>query len=633
MVLTHKEEIEPQEILLDSLSQRKIFFEQNKLEVPLDKRSFKLFLIFFLMIILGLFLKAFQLQILQGDYFSDLAEKNYHRVYFERASRGVIYDRNFEQIVFNESSFDLVCYKLDLPRSEQEKYEIFQRVSDIIGLDPEQIKEKINISSSDKVLIEQDLDREILIAFDANIAKDDGFSIEENIKRKSVSGELFSHIVGFIGRVNKEDVDASDRYSLFDYIGKSGLEKSYENILSGNKGETVVDRDVFREELLRREVSEPEPGKSLVLWSDLSLQKKMSEALNSALKQANAFAGVAIAMDAKTGGILGLVSLPALDNNIFFEKLSVDEWDEIVGELNNPFWNRAVSATYPTGSTIKPLIAVTALEQNIISPNKEIFCDGQIDVPNPWYPDQPWIFHDWATHGWTNMRKAIAESCNVYFYTIGGGYGDIKGLGPERIEAGLKIFGWGEFTGIDIPGERKGLIPSPDWKEEYFQEASEKIWLPGDTYNLAIGQGYLSITPIQVTSAFVAIANNGTLLKPMLVKQVIDENKDVIKTFDTEIIRDNIASQENLAVVQQGMRDAVIYGSSYILNDLPVKVAAKTGTAQTSKNDFYHNWVTVFAPYNDPEIVLTIMIENVPEERVVVLPAAKEILEWYFRGK
>ena len=278
----------------------------------------------------------------------------------------------------------------------------------------------------------------------------------------------------------------------------------------------------------------------------------------------------------------------------------------------------------------------------IISPNKKIFCEGKITIENPWFPDQPWHFNDWSDHGWTDVRKAIAESCNVFFYTVGGGYKNIEGLGAEKIEKYLKLFGWDKKTNIDLPNEEEGFIPNKEWKENYFKDSIDKMWMPGDTYNLSIGQGYLSITPLQVAAAFVSIANNGIVYQPEVVQKIVDsstsslginspDSPKVVKEIEPEIIRQNFIDPENLQVVREGMRHTVTNGSATgWLDTLPVEAAAKTGTAQTSKKDHYHNWVTVFAPYDDPEIVLTLVIENVEGEMVAALPTARNILNWYF---
>ncbi|MFC1629889.1 penicillin-binding transpeptidase domain-containing protein, partial [Patescibacteria group bacterium] len=300
--------------------------------------------------------------------------------------------------------------------------------------------------------------------------------------------------------------------------------------------------------------------------------------------------------------------------------------------LNNdqqPLFNRAIAGLYPTGSTIKPLIASAALQEKIIKPQKELHCQGGIMIPHRYDPDIIYSFKDWKTHGFTDTRKAIAESCNVYFYTIGGGYGNQEGLGPNKIKKYLEFFGWAETTDIDLPGEAKGSIPNPAWKKENKGEN----WWDGDTYNLSIGQGDILVTPLQVTAAFSAVVNGGYLLEPQVVQKIVDSEKNLVETKQIQIVRENFIDFENLKIIREGMRGTVTYGTATLLNSLPVEAAAKTGTAQSSKPDYFHNWITVFAPYDDPQIVLTIVIEDVKELQALPIPLAKEILNWYFSPK
>jgi len=344
--------------------------------------------------------------------------------------------------------------------------------------------------------------------------------------------------------------------------------------------------------------------------------------------------------------VLALVSYPSVDNNLFSKGISPQEWKKINEDPSTPLFNRVISGTYLTGSTIKPLIASAALEEKIISPEKKINDDkGKILVQDYWNPEKIWEYEDWAIHGWTAMRKAIAESCNVYFYTIGGGYQDQEGLGPTRIKEYLELFGWNSKTGIDLPGEVEGFIPDPAWKKTYFENKEDQVWVDGDTYNLSIGQGYLKITPLEVATSFLPIVNGGKMFQPEVVKEIVDSEKNLVEEIKPKIIRDynppttlplaegerapNFIDPKNLQIVREGMREAVTYGSATVLNDLPVKVAAKTGTAELGGN-YYHNWITVFAPYENPEIVLTIVIEKVKDVRVAALPVAREILNWYF---
>jgi len=267
------------------------------------------------------------------------------------------------------------------------------------------------------------------------------------------------------------------------------------------------------------------------------------------------------------------------------------------------------------------LMGVAALEEGVIKPNTQLYCPLEICVQNPWFADKQDCYADWKYHGTSDLRRAIAESVNTFFYQIGGGYKDFVGLGAIKIKKWLQVFNWGSKTGIDLPEEGAGILPNPG-----------DDWHLGDTYHLSIGQGSFSMTPLQVASAYAAIANGGTLFQPQVVQEVVDSEKNVLEKFEPKILREISAKAENLKVVKEGMRQAVTspQGSSYLLSSLPVSAAAKTGTAQTGKEDVYHNWVTVFAPYDDPQIVLSIVIENVQGVQAAALPAAQDVLNWYF---
>lgn len=627
-VTRNKREVDPQEALLDSLAQRKEFFHQRRFEVPLKEglvRSFFLFFAFLLFFLMG---KAAWLCLRKKKKYRSLARANYERLYFERAERGVIYDRNFEQLVFNETAFSLGCYKKDLPGEEEERRRVIEKAAGLIGKEPSFISGKLAQGEEERILLVEDLSHEKVVALKTEISRLPGFYLKESPRRRYASAEVFSHLVGFLGRPGREELEKED-VSPLDLMGKSGLEKSYEEVLRGEKEKRVVKKDAFSRKLSEKVVREKKPGQSLVLTVGTDLQKKSFRALKQGLERVGSGSGVVVALDPESGEILSLVSLPSFDNNLFSEEKGQKEWEEIFESRGNAFWNRALSGLYPTGSTIKPLVAVGALEEGIIGSREVINCKGKIVVENPWFEDKPWVFHDWRRHGPTDMRKAIAESCNVYFYTVGGGYEEREGLGVEKLKHYLRLFGWGQRTGIDLPGEKSGFIPDPSWKKEHF-EGSRATWLPGDTYNLSIGQGYLSVTPLQVVSSFASLANGGKLVEPQLVKEIVDEKRNPVRRFGSETRRKNFVEREHLEVAREGMRGAVTYGSATLLADLPVKAAAKTGTAQTGKESQYHNWVTVFAPYRDPEIVLTVLVEKVTEEQVAALPIAKQILASYF---
>jgi len=607
----HKE-IEPHEILLDSLAQKKereLGLSEQRLEVLLPQKILQALWLGFFILTLVLFGKTFQLQVVEGDTLAQASEDNRYVIRFIQAQRGVIYDKNMTQLVFNKPSFDLICRPTDLPEDENSREEIFRNIAQIVNQDYEELSKKINISSLAELVIAENLDYETLILFEARSHEFPGFETKNNTVREYVSGSIFAHLIGYQRKTGE----------------KKGLEESYDDILAANPGELQVKRDVFGNPIDKEISVEPSPGQSIVLYLDADLQKQLTAIMEKIIGGVGAKSGAAVALDPKTGGVLAMASFPTFDNNLFSQGMSQDQWQAISSNTQNPLFNRAIAGTYLTGSVIKPLIASAVLQEEIISPEKDLYCEGKIDIPNPWDQTIFTVKKDWAAHGWTDLRKALAESCDVYFYTVGGGFGNQVGLGPTKIKEYLELFGWNEKTGIDLPEEVEGFLPDKQWKKETWGQD----WWDGDTYNLSIGQGFLQVTPLEVASAFVAIANGGTLYKPQVVKEVLNG-----QVFEPEIIRQDFIDPENLTVVREGMRQAVTGASSpqasaVLLNSLPVAIAAKTGTAELG-GDIYHNWVTVFAPYDDPQIVLTVVIEKVKGVQSAVLPLAQEVLNWYF---
>jgi penicillin-binding protein 2 len=639
--LVSKEDIEPQEVLLDRFAKQKegeTGVSEKKFEVPLSRNILRGFLFFSFLLFLFLLFRTFQFQVLQGEKYLALADNNKFVISKIRAERGIIYDRNGNQLVLNKPNFNLIADINSLPSSEVEKSSILKEVSDILEENLEDLEKKIETAKDSQVLLFENVPHQALIILETKISSNElpGLMIERTSIREYVDGSTFAHIIGYTGKIKAEEFKADpEDYSIQDFVGRDGLEKFYERVLRKNPGEIRTERDALGNVISKETISLPESGNSLVLWLDSQLQIKIEESLQSVLNRLSSNSAVAVALDPKTGGVLSLVSLPTFNNNLFQSDTDSEELENLLEDPFNlyPLFNRVISGQYPTGSTIKPLVAAGVLEEEIISPQKQINCQGLIEVPHEYNPEIVYEYEDWRIHGLTDIRKAIAESCNVYFYTVGGGYETQEGLGPTRIKNYLELFGWGEETGIDLPAEEEGLIPDPEWKKNYFEERIDQIWRDGDTYNLSIGQGYISVTPIQVASAFVAIANGGTLYHPKLVKEIVDSEKNLIEEAKTEILRQNFIDHLNIQIVREGMRQAVTgwnspHASAILLNSLPVTAAAKTGTAEVAGG--FHNWVTVFAPYEDPEIVLTVMVENVEELQAIALPVARDVLEWYF---
>ncbi|MBU4274475.1 penicillin-binding protein 2 [Patescibacteria group bacterium] len=628
-------DIEPHEVFLDKLAKAKEEewgITQKKFEVPLqEKLAYIIFVIFVLAAIL-LFSKVFYLQIIQGEGLAALSENNRIRIQFLSAERGVIYDSNLKQLVFNNPAFDLICDKRDLLALSLDSVKEIEEVAAIISKDPEVLKKEIEESDRSQVLIYENLPQETLVILETRIKDFPGFEIVKNTVRDYVQGPLLSHLMGYLNKINKKELETYKNYSISDYIGRSGVERSYEEILRGAPGVVKIEKDVFGREKNRIIESTPEAGKSLVLYLDFDLQNKLTEELEKRLGMIGLKKAAAVALDPKTGGILAMVSLPGFDNNIFSKGISVEDFQRAQNNPLKPFFNRAIAGQYPIGSTIKPVIASAALEEKIISSDKQIYDLGYIEIKSSYDPNIVYRYSGLEAPGYYDMRKAIADSSNIYFYTVGGGYRDQEGLGPTLIKKYLEFFGWGQKTQVDLPGEAKGFVPWPEWKVQ----TKGENWWDGDTYHLSIGQGALTVTPLQVASAFAVIANGGTLYQPQAVKEIVSTSSGSIQSVQKiapQVLREGFIDPANLEVVREGMRQGVTSptGTGRVLQILPVAAASKTGTAQLAKDNYYDIWVTVFAPYEDPEIVLTIVIEDVEGLHVPSLMVAQQVLDWYFR--
>lgn len=624
-------ELELQEVFLDKLvAEQEASADANaerKLEVPLSKWLLWGLYIGFVLMILAFSGKTFHLQAFAEEELQKKAEENAIRSQPLVSERGVMYDQFMKQMVFNRPSFDFVCDKRDLPEDRAEKERILRKVAGVLNIPFGDLREEFDKTANPKLLIGQNLSHEQLILLETKAEELEGCEIQKNTIREYAADPTLAHVLGYTAKISSDEFKQLSGYAVTDQIGKTGIEKAYEAELRGMPGQRLMEKDALGRIVKEKGEIASVPGNSVVLWLDLELQQKVRESLEASLNRIGAKKAVGIALDPKTGGVLSLVSIPGFDNNLFSQGISQAQYNEVISDPLNPLFNRAVAGMYPTGSTMKPLVASAALQEGIIDPGKEIFTHGYIEVANQYDPEIVYRFNDNADHGWVDMRRAIAVSSNVYFYTIGGGFEDQKGLGPTKIKEYLTRFGWGAKTGIDLPGEAQGLVPDSEWKKRVIREG----WWDGDTYYLSIGQGYLLATPLQVASSFGAIANGGTLYKPRMAKEILEKSEKI----PSEAIRENIINKENLEVVRDGMRQAVKWGSSVLLNQLPVSSGAKTGTAQTGRKDeegkdYLYSWVSVFAPYENPEIVLTVMIEDVKEGSLAVLPVAKEVLEWYF---
>ncbi len=630
-----------------------LFGENDKevLKKTFDLEKNRNIIIILLLSFFILFVRLFWLQVVKGDDYRLLAEGNRIKVENIEPKRGIIYSSNMTPLVKNEANFVLYLTPIDLPKDEVERDEIIRKLSNILSgienstLSSEtdlqittdspyfsEIKSKLDkieygsLDSYQPLFLMDNIDYNSAMIVYLAAEEMPGVSISVKMRRKYLSSEenslSLSHFLGYIGKISEDDLEVfGTEYSLIDYIGKSGLEYFYENELKGVKGKKNIEVDAFGREKKVVSQTNPEDGHSLVLSVDIDLQKKSEEILKKYLDENNMKRASIVALNPNNGEIKALVSWPAYDNNIFSKGISQTDYSNLANDPNMPLFNRAISGTFPSGSTLKPTLAAAALQEKIITANTTVMSTGGINVG-------AWFFADWKAggHGLTNVYKAIAESVNTFFYYIGAGYNDFKGLGIEKIDEYLALFGLGQQSGIDLAQEGKGFIPTPEWKKE----TQGETWYIGNTYNVSIGQGDILVTPLQVANFTAFFANGGKLYRPHLAKQILESENKVLRDVEPEIIRQNFIDSENVQIVKEGMRQTIVSGSARRLNSLPVEVAGKTGTAQWGTNKTNHAWFTSFAPYNNPEIVLTVMVEEGIEGSGITTSIAGEILNWYF---
>lgn len=600
-----------------------------RLEAPLHRGLARWFRILCAIVLVLLGARVFFLNVVKGGYYQDVAVRNSVRNVLLSAPRGLIFDRYGKQLVRNVPSMELLATPGDLPTSEEERQSMIERLRSFIAFDSDEWEALLRSAGgtfSAPIVLKPSLTQDETLIFSARAAEFPGISLERSAVREYQDGLIFSHILGYEGKIRKEELAEYPDYLPIDSIGKQGIEKSYESELRGKRGADRVEVDSRGAVKKALGVFEPEPGSDLILNIDADLQKKLFDSLSVALDTAGLRKGAAVAMDPRDGSVLALVSLPSFDNNLFAGGIDSANYAGLIEDDAIPLFNRAIAGEYPPGSTIKPFLASAALAEGVVTPNTQIESRGGITVAG-------FSFGDWKAHGFTDVRHAIAVSSDVYFYSVGGGYGNIRGLGMEKMDAYEQCFGFGSETGIDVPGEKTGFLPTAEWKEKKFGER----WYIGDTYHASIGQGFVLATPLQLADATSAVANGGTLWKPRVVGQIRDRD-GTLRSMAPEALRRNVIDPSILKTVREGMRMTVTesVGTAQSLASLPVAVAGKTGTAQFGTEKKTHGWFESFAPYEHPTIVLVVLIEGQENEGYFAVPVTKDVLSWYFgegRGK
>ncbi len=547
-------------------------------------------------------LRLFYLQVYNKDFYADLSERNYLKSMVLPAPRGVIYDRNNNILAENKIVYSLYL----IPPYKFEKAKI-SKLSEIVGIkieDIQKIYEKIS-PYVPAYLLKRKLTPKEIILLEANRDSLPSFTINMEFDRSYPYGTIAAHVLGYMGEVSKEELESEEAdYSLGEKSGKYGLEASYERVLRGKKGFRGVSLYVSKDKRIITAQKDPVPGKSIVTSIDIELQKVAEEALGEEK-------GVIIVSNPWTGEILALVSHPSFDPNKFIEGFTKKEWENLIKNPDNPLNNRAISSLYPPGSIFKLIVALSALENKKVSPDDRFFCPGE-------YWMGKYVFKCWKKggHGRLDFIDGIAQSCNVVFFNVG-----LK-VGDRVIEDYARRFFLDSKTGIDLPGELRGFIPSREWKEKKLKEP----WYPGDTLNLSIGQGYVLVTPIEIHAMMNIIATEGMLYKPHLVSKIIgvDGSEEIVKP---ELIGKVNISPSSWSVLKKGMRKVVDEGTGLATRIPGVNISGKTGTAENPHGES-HAWFSCFFPSENPQYVVTVFVEHGKSGGGRAAPIAKKVIEY-----
>jgi len=592
--------------------------------------SFVVIIFFFAVIITRLWF----LQVQQGDYYNQLADSNRVRSIEIAAPRGNIYDRTGREIVTNRPSFNVVWIR----ENNKINDEWLKRLTGLLRQDTATLLEKIRKMAGEPghipVRLAEDIDWETVARIENNRMHLPEIKIEVVPLRIYHFGNLASHLIGYMGEINKAELDKADKtfYKGGNLIGKMGLERLREPDLRGEKGYDNMEVNALGFEQQNLKDVEPLPGRDLHLTLDVELQKIAEEEMASKNR-----AGAVVAMEANTGRLLVAASAPELQLEEFVGGISQKAWQGMLDNPLHPLVNKLVQGQYPPASTYKLVTAFAGLSEGIVTPDTTLFCPGHYQFGNRTY-------RCWKKggHGSISFKRAVAESCDVYFYQVG------QKLGVDRLARYARMFGLGEKTGVEIEHEKPGLIPTTEWKRKRYNTK----WHEGETLSIAIGQGYDLATPLQIALMTSVIANGGTLYKPTVVEQVIDPDGKITSSFKPEVLSRLSGQGRNLKLVREGMVEAVnsrrgTGREAQVDTQHGIIVGGKTGTGQVVRLAQYihlkeedipykyrdHAWFTCFAPASNPEIVVTVLVEHGLHGGSAAAPIAAKILNRYFEDK
>lgn len=575
-----------------------------------------------------LFFRFWYLQVKENDYYTELALNNSTRLIKSPAPRGILYDKNGIKVADNRPGFDLYLVPEDVKDWAWTK----ERLRELVAIDEETIEEKLRKAKGrppfQAVSLKEDLSWEETVKVESFKFEMPGVMLDVSPKRAYIFGEAAAHLIGYLGEISEKELkerEESGRFFPGDLIGKYGLERSYEEFLKGVDGGKEVEVDALGRKTRVVKFQPSLPGNDMRLTIDVRTQLAAWLALKDK-------AGAAVAIEPSTGKILAMVSTPAFDPNKLSTGISKDDWLALVEHPMKVLNNRALQGQYPPASTYKPIHAAAALDAGVIKPNTMIYS-------GPAFRFAGRDYRDWKEegHGIISVHRAIVESSDTFFYQVG-----LK-MGVDRLAQYTKGFGFGQKTGIELANEKAGLVPSSGWKQNVFKVK----WYEGETISVSVGQGYMLTTPLQLATAYAAIANGGTLYKPQLFEEIKTPEGEVLKTFAPEERGKLTVSGESLETVKTALQGVTSEagGTARFLSASGLKIAGKTGTAQVAKlikrtknveSIAYkyrdHAWFAGFAPYDDPKIAVVVIVEHGGFGASAAAPVARELFKAYLQG-
>lgn len=565
------------------------------------------------LVIVVLIARAGYLQIYDGEYYAELAEGNRIRIIPAMAPRGTFFDRNGELLVQNRPGFTVSLLPLTAPISD----EVIQRLSDLIKVPVDEIKTKIAAHSGfDPIRIKADVTPDIVTIIEEQKDTYPGVVIEVQPIRDYMNKQEAAHTYGYVSEINDAELEKmkNQGYKTGDIIGKFGLEKIYDKELRGENGGQQVEVDVAGKPVQIIGRKEPIPGDDLYLTIDKNLQTAAEKAVDDQLKQIHANAAAAVALNPQTGEILAMVSRPAFDPNLFAHGISSKDWNALNNNPYHPMDNKAITGEYPPGSTFKIVTGTAALTEGVVTPDEIIFDSGH-----------HWIIPKGNSGGEAlgpiNFRQGMAHSDNVYFYEMG------NRLGIDRLEKYARMFGLGKKTGIDLPYEAEGLVANRKYKEKNFEDGE---WYLSETFDAAIGQGFNLVTPLQAAMVMGEIAADGKRYKPHVVSKIIGPDGSVVKDFQPELLSTLDVDPNVIKLVQQGLHDVTVYGTAASsFKGFNVPIAGKTGTAE-NPHGRDHGWFVAYGPFDNPNIVVAVIVEQGGFGAQSAVPIGRKILEAWF---